>query len=273
MNGTDLAERLYQARLLVQAHPSASRRADRAISHMRAYYYQVYDSIENPPRLNPPSILRWKRATIEQNENRARWKAEQAERQKDPTSFPSAWTQVYNSPNSIGSAAHLRPTSSRDSQPMSLSTSGTGHNLRSSTSTHGVVQSNQPGAGWLYTVDDIVAYKQANGKVDYFMPPQQLPTVLSASVNKSQTSQSNRLDDFRPELENREVDLTSSLGSNGRHGGPTPRITSASMLSIAGTASPNSSHAHLGRTTSNETTSKVPLSPMVSIRYVCWLTK
>jgi hypothetical protein len=150
---------------------------------------------------------------------------------------------------------------------MSLSTSGTGHNLRSSTSTHGAIHSDgrkQPGAGWTYTVDDIIAYKEAKGKVDYFMPPLEPPTILSASMNKSQTSQSNKLDDYRPELENREVDLTSSLGSNGRQGGPTPRITSASMLSVAGTVSPNSSHAHLGRTTSNDTASKVPMSPIVS---------
>jgi len=227
----------------------------------------VYDSIENPPRLNPPSILRWKKATLEQNENREKWKAEQAERHKDPTSFPSAWTQVYNSPNSIGSAAHLRPTVSRDSQPMSLSTSGTAANLRASISTHGAIHSDRrhrPGSGWHYTVDDIVAYKEAKGKVDYFMPPVQPPTILSASMNKSQTSQSNKLDDFRPELENREVDLNSSLGSNGRRGGPTPRITSASMVSIAGTASPTGSYAHLARTTSNETSSKVPMSPIVS---------
>lgn len=236
---------------------------------MRAYYYQVYDSIENPPRLNPPSILRWKKATLEQNENRARWKAEQAERHKDPTSFPSTWTQVYNSPNSVGSAAHLKPTVSRDSQPLSLSTSGTGANLRTSTSTHGAIYPDsrkQPGSGWRYTVDDIVAYKEAKGKVDYFIAPPQAPTILSASMNKSQISQSNKLDDFRPELDNREIDLTSSLGSNGPRGGPTPRITSASMVSIAGTASPNSSHAHLGRTTSNDTASKVPMSPIVSQR-------
>jgi hypothetical protein len=242
------------------------------VSHFRAYYNQVYDSIENPPRLNPPSILRWKKATLEQNENREKWKAEQAERQKDPTSFPSAWTQVYNSPNSIGSAAHLRPSVSRDSQPMSLGTSGTAANLRASISTHGATHSDgrhRPGSGWHYTVDDIVAYKEAKGKVDYFMPPVQPPTILTASMNKSQTSQSNKLDDFRPELENREVDLNSSLGSNGRRGGPTPRITSASMVSVAGTASPSSSHAHLARTTSNETSSKVPMSPIVSPPTFC----
>ena len=232
----------------------------------------MYDGVEQPPRLNYLSVLRWKEATLVQNENRAKWKAEQAEQHKDPTTFSSTWTpQVYNSPNSIGSAAHLRQTVSRDSQPMSLSTSGTGAHLRSSVSTHATHQEprHQPGSGWAYTVSDIVAYKDAHGKVDYFIPPQQPPTVMSsASMNKSQTSQSNKLDDYRPS-ESREVNLASpQVGESRRMGEPTPRITSASMLSInaPGTASPYGSNVNLARTASNDTSSKVPLSPIVSGR-------
>jgi hypothetical protein len=249
--------------------------ADRAISHLRAYYYQVYGSIDNPPRLNYLSVIRWKRATLEQNENRARWKAEQAERHKDPTSFPSAWNGMYNSPNSVGSAAQLRPSVSRDSQPLSFSTTGTGGNLRSSVSTTGNGNSRDaPGSGWKYTIEDIVAYKEANGKVNYFMPPKEDPeSLLSASMNKSQTSQSNKLDDYRPNAvgEPREIDLASSVASGTRMGNPTPRIISASMLSvnaIGGTTSPSSSHANLTRTTSIETAARAPKSPVVSLYLV-----
>jgi hypothetical protein len=261
-----ILERKHLARLLVSAHPASNRRGERLKSHFRAFYYHVYDGIEQPPRLNYLSLLRWKEATLKQNEKRAIWKAEQAERHKDPTTFSSTWTpQVYNSPNSIGSAAHLRQTVSRDSQPMSLSTSGTGAHLHSSVSTH-ATHRHRPGSGWGYTVHDIVAYKDAGGKVDYFIPPQQPPSVLSESMNKSQTSQSNKLDNYRPG-DSKEVDLTSPLvGGIRRMGEPTPRIMSTSMLSVnaPGTASPYGSNVNLARTTSNDTSSKVSMSPVVS---------
>jgi hypothetical protein len=155
---------------------------------------------------------------------------------------------------------------------MSLGTSGTGGNLRSSTSVNKNGEgrgsgTRGPGAEWLSTVDDFIAYKEANGKVDYFMPPQVPETESSAtSMNKSQTSYSNKLDDFRPGVETRDVDPSGSVTGNRRMGSPTPRITSASMLSVAatGTASPSGSNVNLARTASNETSSKPHRSPLVS---------
>jgi hypothetical protein len=150
---------------------------------------------------------------------------------------------------------------------MSFSTGGTGANVRSSLSTNGN-RTGGHGSGWNYTIDDIVAYKEANGKVNYFMPPKDDPEIFSsAAMNKSQVSQSNKLDDFRPSLDAREVDLASSAASGSRrNGSPTPRIVSPSMVSVnvPATVSPSSSHLNLTRTTSVETSGRAHKSPIVS---------
>lgn len=261
----------------MRAHPSAITRANQAASHLWAWYGQIYDSIEDPPKKNPLAILRFKERTQEQEEARAKYRLEKAERDKDPTSFPSVWSNpVYQNPNIAGSSKTGQSNGKGTLKTSSTNTSAKG--ARSSTSVARTSHQLGP-AGWHYTVDDVSAYRDANGVVKYFIPPLQaepqdirssesLHPAQAQSVRPHQQRQ-HTADDFHPTPEAPEVDLGSSLGSNGRpHGIPVGNPRSVSMLSVNGSAggSPGSSQMNLARTSSIETghTSK---SPVVSVSH------
>ena len=66
-------ERRFKALTQVAAHPDSERLAYRASSHLRNYYNLVFEGLDDPPRLNPLAILRWKHKTEEQAELQGRW--------------------------------------------------------------------------------------------------------------------------------------------------------------------------------------------------------
>lgn len=146
-----ISERRFKALTQVAAHPESERLAYRASSHLRAFYTHVYDGIDNPPRLNPLAILRWKAKTDEQHEAKARWQEEQADKAKQPTSFPSVWTENASN-TSLPSAGSPRKRSK---------------------------------VRWKYTVEDIEAYKEADGVVNYFIPPRPPHSEASSKPEES----------------------------------------------------------------------------------------
>lgn len=270
----EVSEQSYRAFVEVSAHPSAITRANKAGSHLWAWYAQIFDSIEDPPKKNPLAILRFKERTQEQEELRTRHRLEQAERDKDPTSFPSVWSNpVYQTPNLAGSSK----TGQSNGR---LKTSSTDISARGARSSASMARTGHQigGEGWHYTVDDVSAYREAGGVVKYFMPPLQAePQAIrsSESLHPTQTARPHQQatgDDFHPTPEAPEVDLGSSLGSNGRPGGtPVGNPRSLSMLSINASlgGSPGSSQMNLARTSSIETghTSKSPVvSRVVSVQ-------
>lgn len=264
----DHAERKYQAFLEVQAHPAAATRASQVVSHLWAWYSQIYETIDDPPKLNPLAVLRYKRKTAEQDEARERYKAEQAELEKQPTSFPSVWThQGYLSSSSLGGRTKPRSTG--------VSTKG----ARSSTSIKSGATNHVMAPGWHYTIDDVSAYRATGGRVQYHMPQRAIEVSAARSGEPSHSDQINRSkvagDDFHPQNGGQEVDLSSSIGSGGKslinqdiverkafHG----NLRSTSMLSVNGPManSPSSSQIDLARTSSIET-GPMKRSPSVSV--------
>lgn len=253
---TDQTERKYQAFLEVQAHPAAATRASQVASHLWARYSQVYETIEEPPKLNPLAILRFKHKTAEQDEARARYKEERAELDKEPTSFPSVWTQG-GPPSSASLGGRTKPRST------GVSTK----DARSSTSIKSGKTNYVTAPGWQYTVDDASAYRAAGGRVQYHMPQQAIDTAIIRSVDSLPVTQANRShaggDDFNPSSDAHAIDLGSSLGSQGRRsigldGDHQPvfngNLRSTSMLSVNGATSnsPGSSRMDLARTSSIE---------------------
>jgi hypothetical protein len=178
-----ILERRYKALTQISAHPESERSAYRASSHLRAFYTHVYDGVDNPPRFNPLAVLRWRIKSDDQAEARNRWEAEQVDKAKQPTSFPSAWS---------GSPQRRSSTPRRKIR-------------------------------WSYTIEDVEAYKEANGVVNYFIPPRGAT---------SEISQVSSIIEHVQELEIR------------------PRVTSPSAVSIT---SPASSVAALSRSISIET--------------------
>lgn len=74
-----MVERRFRALTQVAAHPASERLAYRASNHLRAYYQHMYDGIEDPPRMNPLVVLRWKHRTDEQAEAKRLWEEQHAD--------------------------------------------------------------------------------------------------------------------------------------------------------------------------------------------------
>lgn len=269
----------------VSAHPAASKRATRAMSSFDALYGQIYDSFAFPPKVNPLAIIRWAAKTREQDEARQRYRAEQAERDKDPTSFPSVWSnQIYRNPADEA----LRGAAAASTADGLSKNTASAKGARSSLSVTTAPDPHLVAPAWRYTVGDISAYRAAQGRVNYFMPPpmptQQAEALKSADSIEHPQSQNQHAptataspvpSDFSPpptggQAHTREVDLTSSLGSShAQHAAmPNGRLTSPSVLTIndAVTGSPGSSQMNLNRTSSIDT-GRVSQSPSVSVTY------
>lgn len=145
------SERRYKALMQIHAHPAAARRGQRAATHLDAYYSLIYDGINNPPKMNPLAVLRWKKRTNEQKEARAKWEA-------DHLKPPSVGTST--SPSRPG---HISRNSFNSSYNRALSPRPSG----------GVAEEEAHIApGWHYSLNDVVAYNACGGRVDFFIPPE-----------------------------------------------------------------------------------------------------
>ncbi|ORY34806.1 hypothetical protein BCR39DRAFT_556311 [Naematelia encephala] len=208
-------ERRYRALTQVAAHPESERHAFHASSHFRAYYNHIYDGIENPPRMNPLAVLRWKHRVEEQTEAKARWE----EQHKSP--HAGSWTRngaVHDSPVSADSSRFRQ--SGESTRPTSLGSSR-----------HEPIR--RKGHGWRYTMEDVAAYKACDGAINYFIPPREERSAPSISSDRAASS--------RPESTTSKKSTPAKM-----------RITSASMISLYDdtTAEPS---LDLSRTASVET--------------------
>lgn len=147
---TIFPERRYKALMQIHAHPAAARRAQKASTHLDAFYSLIYDGISNPPKMNPLAVLRWKKRTDEQKEARAKWEAEHLKP-------PSVGTSV--SPSRPG---HTSRNSFSSSYNRAISPRPSG----------GIAEEEAHVApGWYYSLNDVVAYNACDGRVDFFIPP------------------------------------------------------------------------------------------------------
>ncbi|WWC73765.1 uncharacterized protein I206_107737 [Kwoniella pini CBS 10737] len=176
-------ERRFKALTQVAAHPSAERRAYTTGAKLRAFYSHVYEGIEDPPKLNPLAVVRWRIKTEEQNQARQRWEREQGDHhshQSDRSGL-NHQTSPYNRSrsNHFGDTLH--------SSPMSMGSSN-GHGIHGPRRSNESHRSTSLGSfkkpndtthnktarfekGWGFSVDDISRYKIAKGHVNYFIPP------------------------------------------------------------------------------------------------------
>lgn len=181
------ADRRYRALTQVAAHPNAERLAYRTGAHLRAYYQHVYDCIENPPRLNFPKMLRWLTETDKQNALRAQY---YASRHQNDANHTHEHEQANNNARSAGSSSRVNLSSSQRSVG-----SGRTHSISSNRRSHDVSPQKRvpdlviPRRGWRYTVDDIQAFRDSGGVVNYFVPPRQVrPFNDDADENEEEKS-------------------------------------------------------------------------------------
>lgn len=180
----NFTERRYKALMQIHAHPAAARRAQKVSTHLDAYYSLIYDGINNPPKMNPLAVLRWKKRTNEQKEARAKWEA-------DNLKPPSVGTSV--SPSRPG---HISRNSFSSSYNRALSPRPSG----------GIAEEEAHVApGWYYSLNDVVAYNACGGRVDFFIPP--APPV----------------EEPKPDEGVRSVDFSTSVKSSQSHDGRSHR--------------------------------------------------
>lgn len=165
---TLVSERRYRALTQVAAHPHAERLAYRTGAHLRAYYQHVYDCLENPPRLNFTKMLRWLTETDRQNALRAQYYASHHEHDvnhhtHERSNNSSSRVNLGSSQRSVGSGRTRSVSSHRQS-------------LRDDVSSpqKQVPDLVIPRRGWKYTVEDIQAFRDSGGVVNYFVPPRQI---------------------------------------------------------------------------------------------------
>ncbi|KIR78514.1 hypothetical protein I305_02886 [Cryptococcus gattii E566] len=163
-----MQERRYRALTQVAAHPHAERLAYRTGAHLRAYYQHVYDCLENPPRLNFTKMLRWLTETDRQNALRAQYYASHHEHDvnhhtHERSNNSSSRVNLGSSQRSVGSGRTRSVSSHRQS-------------LRDDVSSpqKQVPDLVIPRRGWKYTVEDIQAFRDSGGVVNYFVPPRQI---------------------------------------------------------------------------------------------------
>jgi len=199
------AERRFKALTQVAAHPDSERAAYKTSSHLRAYYTFIYDGIDEPPRMNPLAVLRWKHKTEEQSEARAKW-----ERERKLASSTNEFGAVHSSPVSINSRAP-RPSTSTNDRP-------------------------SPASNWRYSINDITAYNDADGVVNYFIPPRPTYEELRARSSNSPSARSPSLAEPRDTQARSPSPLphhgSSVAGSMDKSVGKA-HVTSASTVSLA----------------------------------------
>lgn len=175
-------ERRFKALTQVAAHPGAERMAYKTGSHLRAYYNHVYDGLEDPPRLNPLAVLRWKERSTAQREAKEKWEAQQKKHASSPSRQIYSGA-VHSSPVSVDSLSRGNRESFESAPHTSFESS-----LRASPMNSKSRQDveHQAAQAWRYTVEDIEAYKEADGVVNYFIPPR--PTILIQDEAASEKS-------------------------------------------------------------------------------------
>lgn len=147
----------------INAHPASQRRALRAATHIDAYYSLLYQGLENPPKLNPLAIIRWVRRMDEQKEARAKWAREHAEQtDRARLTSPLPWQGMRSSVSSPGSEG-LRPLASPRLPGGGVPPP---RSVASAASKEVCIA-----PGWHYTLDDIQAYNECGGRIDFFIPP------------------------------------------------------------------------------------------------------
>lgn len=175
------SERRYRALTQVAAHPHAERLAYRTGAHLRAYYQHVYDCLENPPRLNFTKMLRWLTETDRQNALRAQYYASHHEHDDVHANHHThTHTHTYehgNNARSNGSSSRVNLSSSQRSigSGRTRSISSHRHSRDDVLSPQKQIQDLVvPRRGWKYTVEDIQAFRDSGGVVNYFVPPRQI---------------------------------------------------------------------------------------------------
>ncbi|WVO13810.1 hypothetical protein L204_101433 [Cryptococcus depauperatus] len=168
-----IQERRYHALTQVAAHPNAERRAYQAGAHLRAYYQQVYDCIQNPPRLNFTKMLRWLNETDRQDLLRSHYYASlqthtDESNKQDLLADKLSMSRSYQGSHS-GHSRRLSSTHKSDASGRSTSIFSQHHSEASPLKTIDL-----PKRGWKYTVEEIQAFRESGGIVNYFVPPRQI---------------------------------------------------------------------------------------------------
>ncbi|OCF73256.1 hypothetical protein I204_06487 [Kwoniella mangroviensis CBS 8886] len=180
-------ERRFRALTQVAAHPAAERLAYTDGARLRAFYSHVYEGIDDPPKLNPLAVIRWRIKTEEQTEARQRWEQEQQHgyqhsnksdtsgftNHASPHSLPRGshfGGNIHTSPMSVGSSNRYGARKSIESN-RSISLGSLGKSTDTFPHNKSRDQRHRYEKGWGYSVDDILAYKAAKGQVNYFIPP------------------------------------------------------------------------------------------------------
>jgi hypothetical protein len=92
------ADRYFRALQQVSAHPHSVRLADQAKVQLWTRYEHVFDGLENPPRLNPVAILRWKHKVEEQDAARKAWESRKHHLGASVESFTSSISKKSHDP-------------------------------------------------------------------------------------------------------------------------------------------------------------------------------
>ncbi|WVQ75100.1 hypothetical protein IAR50_004709 [Cryptococcus sp. DSM 104548] len=154
-----MQERRYRALTQVAVHPNSERLAYKTGAHLRAYYHHVYDCVDNPPRLNFTKMLRWLSETDKQNAARAQYhESQQREQREEEHSVGRSSMQSSSKVNlgaSVGSSRSPSHSSNRKSNEAPY-------------------QKKSKPRRWNYTVEDIQAFRESGGVVNYFVPPRQV---------------------------------------------------------------------------------------------------
>ena len=159
-------ERRFRALTQIAAHPDAERNAYRTSSHLRAFYNHVYEGIDNPPKMNPLAVLRWRMRTDEQAEAKAKWESQSKLSPAKPT---AAWSgAMHSSPASMASGLGGSSESGRAGGSLGFSRPPGASPRKSQRAGLGASTASK---GWRYTVEDVGAYKACDGVVNYFIPP------------------------------------------------------------------------------------------------------
>lgn len=174
-------------------------------SQLRAYYHHVYEGLDEAPGLNPLAVLRWKHRTQEQKEAKKKWEKQQ--KHSPSKSRSSNGLEGYGSPGSSMSV-QSRPSQERQSSQ----------------------SPDEPAGWWRYSVHDIVAYNDAGGVVNYFIPPRRKLDCPSPaeSVNPSRATTPQPHQQPEPHEEIRsDISASDRKSAGGR-----ARVTSASTTSF-----------------------------------------
>lgn len=117
-------------------------------------------------------MLRWLTETDKQNALRAQY---YASRQQNDANHTHEHEQANNNARNTGSSSRVNLSSSQRSVG-----SGRTHSISSNRRSHDVSPQKRvpdlviPRRGWRYTVDDIQAFRDSGGVVNYFVPPRQV---------------------------------------------------------------------------------------------------